>query len=1099
MRTGNASGICCAMILAIAGCTSQDHPIDDPDVKERLEARSSVAEKQLSDAQKRHSKSFKQALIPFKGIINGHIKKTAQFTPVTELPEESTTQDASSCPDDSSTIVQGNDDAEKLTVKSARTCVVAAGGEDVVFILPKADQSLILGGNDSDAVFVAPLVDFTVVAAGDEADLIIGTHGTVTAYGQAGDDNLYGGPAPNYYFGGPGNDYIAVKAGDDIAEGGDGDDYILGGAGDDLLGGGNGLDFVESGSGNDSIDGGNGSDHLFGKSGNDLIEGGNGDDHIVGGKGNDRLLGQHGDDILIGGSHNDAIVPGAGRDRVDAGPGDDLVTILASCQAVDGEILEGGTGQDTLLSPLSEEELTARGVTVTGFETIRVFPADGFQCDSVSCNCGALETVPKLPGDPCDFSNAATGVTPPEAAAAGRACNQILAAIPDLTRNLSDEASDAEVQALFESDPDWMAALAPLQLGEDHHEPGFDPTNPIPFVDTTSEPCDFPNLDSHVGVARGGIQNCSAGREDQVQEALAMAEFLQWRMQQQIDAIVDAEDNPAEAEALWNQSADDDPSWGRFALSYWFGQYSANQARGVQSTVERWGESLIGDDDGIFGFDENVQCFNPLKWWQYIAFGATSPATVAYKTILNPCFLRTANAHAFFALPVVGRVGAAAVLYPFASIELCREAFDEERFEPVERKAGLILHELLHWKSNQEGDLRDRNHEACGGEPCYGDENARSLAEQAQDIAVVNIDNYEEWSNVVATQYLGGYCDDTDAPLCFTSDCCGDGILQESFNESCDGNDFGTSNCLTEAGFTEGNLQCSGDCQTISSEMCTGSCGNAAIDPALNEECDQADFGGASCGSLFGSDMGSLACTDLCTVDGSGCSGLAPASYAECGVEADSLCLTAPELCHLEADAGQCTGGPCVRTDPSDRLAGQLDPDAIFHPKGNFRDDDGNLYRCEAGPDGPRSCVDDEGFGVCLECGLGEGQTMLGCPCAESNQCGTDLQCFGGNFPSGGYCWTDQGPPDFQCEQGRCGQSFPGPDGGAYCEHYALSGNARCMPQRCDNITAQQCAETNLICNIAGDACAVECEVDSDCSEGWPAGFSCTPALECAQ
>lgn len=76
------------------------------------------------------------------------------------------------------------------------------------------------------------------------------------------------------------------------------------------------------------------------------------------------------------------------------------------------------------------------------------------------------------------------------------------------------------------------------------------------------------------------------------------------------------------------------------------------------------------------------------------------------------------------------------------------------------------------------------------------------------------------------------------------------------------------------------------------------------------------------------------------------------------------------------------------------------------------------------GPDGPRSCVDDEGFGVCLECGLGEGQTMLGCPCAESNQCGTDLQCFGGNFPLGGYCWTDQGPPDFQCEQGRCGQSF---------------------------------------------------------------------------
>lgn len=63
------------------------------------------------------------------------------------------------------------------------------------------------------------------------------------------------------------------------------------------------------------------------------------------------------------------------------GDGPDVFWIRSSCHAVAGEIIDGGSGRDTLYSPLSIEELTQRGVTTTNIEEIVMIEDEG-GCDA---------------------------------------------------------------------------------------------------------------------------------------------------------------------------------------------------------------------------------------------------------------------------------------------------------------------------------------------------------------------------------------------------------------------------------------------------------------------------------------------------------------------------------------------------------------------------------------------------------------------------------------------------------------------------------------------------------------------------------------------
>jgi hypothetical protein len=57
---------------------------------------------------------------------------------------------------------------------------------------------------------------------------------------------------------------------------------------------------------------------------------------------------------------------------------------------------------------------------------------------------------------------------------------------------------------------------------------------------------------------------------------------------------------------------------------------------------------------------------------------------------------------------------------------------------------------------------------------------------------------------------------------------------------------------------------------TANIELTVSLCGNGAINGT--EECDGSDFGGQTCASFTGKPLGSLRCTDTCTIDTSNCS-----------------------------------------------------------------------------------------------------------------------------------------------------------------------------------------------------------------------------------
>ncbi len=125
--------------------------------------------------------------------------------------------------------------------------------------------------------------------------------------------------------------------------GSDGSETIVGTAGNDFVHAGSGDDLVYLLSGNDFGNGGLGNDSVSGDSGNDIVVGGNGDDLLFGGFGQDTVSGGTGDDRLTGDEGNDILSGGAGDDEVVGGSGDDVFRF------------QRGDGHDTLIDALTDE------------------------------------------------------------------------------------------------------------------------------------------------------------------------------------------------------------------------------------------------------------------------------------------------------------------------------------------------------------------------------------------------------------------------------------------------------------------------------------------------------------------------------------------------------------------------------------------------------------------------------------------------------------------------------------------------------------------------------------------------------------------------
>lgn len=253
--------------------------------------------------------------------------------------------------------VMGSSGSDELEATERSSCLVSDAGEDR------------LTTPDGSAMFAYAGPGNDVVSGGPRRD---GLNGGL------GDDSLSGAGMTDFLDGGEGDDRL---------EGGDGPDVMFGSAGRDTLHGDNGRDRLylgagaddgHGGAGNDLIFAGPGADKVFGGAGNDEARGEAGADTLAGEGGADRLYGGPGDDKLSGGPGPDILYPGMGRDESDGGEGDDILRIVHPCELESGEVLDGGTGDDTLYSHLSRADLARRGVVVRNIENVVLLDSEPF-------------------------------------------------------------------------------------------------------------------------------------------------------------------------------------------------------------------------------------------------------------------------------------------------------------------------------------------------------------------------------------------------------------------------------------------------------------------------------------------------------------------------------------------------------------------------------------------------------------------------------------------------------------------------------------------------------------------------------------------------
>ena len=182
-------------------------------------------------------------------------------------------------------------------------------------------------------------------------DAVFGTTASDVIHALAGDDNEYAvalDADPNQEVG---DDYVCAGPGhDDPVDGGGGNDHIAGGTGSDSL-------FGNQGS--DTILGGYGNDEIVPHNGRDVVDGGPGRDHLCAMAGRDEIKGADGaDDLATCGG------PQTGADWYLGGPGDDLIYSVNVPEQTSGDVVNGGSGNDTCT--IDPED------TATNCETVEV-------------------------------------------------------------------------------------------------------------------------------------------------------------------------------------------------------------------------------------------------------------------------------------------------------------------------------------------------------------------------------------------------------------------------------------------------------------------------------------------------------------------------------------------------------------------------------------------------------------------------------------------------------------------------------------------------------------------------------------------------------
>jgi Ca2+-binding RTX toxin-like protein len=210
---------------------------------------------------------------------------------------------------------------------------------------------------------------------------------------------------------------------------------ITGSAGNDSITTGNFASTVIGGAGNDSLTGGTANDNISDVSGLNVIVGGGGRDTLTGGTGNDDITGGTGIDIITGNEGIDTIAGGGGNDTISAGAGNDVITATVAAADIvsingdagnDGLTLTGWdlvTAEDVIAGGADTDTLTVAvvnatagsGANVTGWETLVITTA-GAASQAMTTVMTGDTTINRI--DFTGAANAAQGVTSASAALA---------------------------------------------------------------------------------------------------------------------------------------------------------------------------------------------------------------------------------------------------------------------------------------------------------------------------------------------------------------------------------------------------------------------------------------------------------------------------------------------------------------------------------------------------------------------------------------------------------------------------------------------------------------------------------------------------------